>query len=78
VKDMLQCLREDLICEDLIKILKKYARAILFFIKDYIKNSKDIINNIIFIVNSRELVLVKDIKISSLCKYYLMLFIGKI
>ncbi|KAI3056597.1 hypothetical protein CBS147353_11149 [Aspergillus niger] len=78
VKDMLQCLGEDPTREGLVKTPERYARAILFFTKGYSENPKDIVGNAIFTVDSRELVLVKDIEISSLCEHHLMPFVGKI
>ncbi|KAI3057209.1 hypothetical protein CBS147353_11053 [Aspergillus niger] len=78
VKDMLQCLGEDPTREGLAKTPERYARAILFFTKGCTENPKDIVGNAIFTVDSRELVLVKDIEISSLCEHHLMPFVGKI
>jgi GTP cyclohydrolase I len=78
VKDMLQCLGEDPTREGLAKTPERYARAILFFTKGYTENPKDIVGNAIFTVDSRELVLVKDIEISSLCEHHLMPFVGKL
>lgn len=78
VKDMLQCLGEDPTREGLAKTPERYARAILFFTKGYTENPKDIVGNAIFTVDSRELVLVKDIEISSLCEHHLMPFVGKV
>ncbi|OJZ79995.1 hypothetical protein ASPFODRAFT_212936 [Aspergillus luchuensis CBS 106.47] len=60
------------------QIPERYARAILFFTKGYTENPKDIVGNAIFTVDSRELVLVKDIEISSLCEHHLMPFVRKI
>jgi hypothetical protein len=75
---MLQCLGEDPDREGLAKTPERYARAMLFFTKGYTEDIADVVNDAIFTVDSRELVMLKDIEIFSLCEHHLVPFMGKV
>ena len=49
----------------------------LYFTKGYEENAYDLVNGAIFKEDCNELVLVKDIYVSSLCEHHLIPFTGK-
>ncbi|KAL3433674.1 GTP cyclohydrolase 1 [Aspergillus tetrazonus] len=74
---MLQCLGEDPDREGLQNTPERFASAMLFLTKGYSENLTDVINGAIF-TESSQLVLAKDIELSSLCEHHLLPFQGKI
>ncbi|KAL4817027.1 GTP cyclohydrolase 1 [Aspergillus spinulosporus] len=74
---MLQCLGEDPDREGLLKTPERFASAMMFLTKGYSENLTDVLNAAIFTENS-QLVLAKDIELSSLCEHHLLPFQGKI
>ncbi|KAI9744210.1 MAG: GTP cyclohydrolase 1 [Claussenomyces sp. TS43310] len=77
VKTILECIGEDPSREGLLGTPERYAKAMLFFTKGYQENIGDIINGAIFHENHRELVIVKDIEVFSLCEHHMVPFTGK-
>ncbi|PLB46581.1 GTP cyclohydrolase 1 [Aspergillus steynii IBT 23096] len=78
VRTILECLGEDPTRDGLLKTPQRYAKALKFFTQGYDFSPADVINDAIFDVEHSELVLVKDIEISSLCEHHLVPFLGKI
>lgn len=78
MQTLLECVGEDADREGLLDTPLQYAKALLFLTKGYQINIKDTINNALFYKGHNNMVIVKDIKISSLCKHYLMPFTGKV
>jgi GTP cyclohydrolase I len=64
--------------EGLLNTLKRYTKAILFFIKGYKEDLRAIVNGVIFHKDYNKIVIAKDIKFFSLYKHYLMLFFKKV
>lgn len=77
VRKMLQCLGEDPDCEGLQNTPERFASAMLFLTKGYSENLTDVLNGAIF-TESSQLVLAKDIELSSLCEHHLLPFQGKV
>jgi GTP cyclohydrolase I len=50
----------------------------LFFTKGYQENVRDIVNDAIFHEGHKELVIVKDIEVFSLCEHHMVPFTGKV
>ena len=78
VKTILECIGEDPDREGLKGTPERYARAMLFFSKGYEENVRDLINGAIFDEDHDELVIVRDIEISSLCEHHMVPFTGKV
>lgn len=78
VKTILECLGEDPAREGLLGTPERYAKAMLFFTKGYQENIGDIVNGAIFHENHKELVIVKDIEVFSLCEHHMVPFTGKV
>ncbi len=53
------------------------AEAIRFLTRGYSENLKDIVNDALFPADSREMIVVQDVELYSLCEHHLLPFIGK-
>ncbi|KXN87956.1 GTP cyclohydrolase 1 [Leucoagaricus sp. SymC.cos] len=71
VRAILECIGEDPDREGLLRTPERYAQTIMWM-------TRDIINDAIFAEDHDEMVLVRDIDISSLCEHHLVPFTGKI
>lgn len=78
IKTILECLGEDPNREGLLQTPKRYARAMLFFTQGYAIDARGVVNDAIFTVDTRELVLIRDIELFSLCEHHLVPFHGKV
>ncbi|KAI9036826.1 GTP cyclohydrolase I [Aspergillus affinis] len=78
VRTILECLGEDPSRDGLLRTPQRYAKALKFFTQGYKISPLDVVNDAVFDVNHTELVLVKDMEISSLCEHHLVPFMGKI
>ncbi|KAH9466519.1 hypothetical protein MJO29_000362 [Puccinia striiformis f. sp. tritici] len=78
VREILVCLGEDPNREGLLKTPERYAKALLWMTKGYREDLGTIIGSAIFNEDHDEMVIVKEIEISSLCEHHLVPFIGKV
>lgn len=78
VRTILECIGEDPNREGLRHTPKRYARAMLFFTNGYWESPQDLLNGAVFHENYDELVIVKDIDVSSLCEHHMVPFTGKV
>jgi len=53
------------------------AEAMLFLTRGYNENLEDIVNNALFPTDNREMIIVQDIELYSLCEHHLLPFIGR-
>lgn len=74
---ILECVGEDSEREGLCDTPKRYAKAILHFTKGYEENVQDLVKGAIFNEDYHELVIVRDIDVSSLCEHHMVPFTGK-
>jgi GTP cyclohydrolase IA len=77
VEQMLKELGEDAHREGLEKTPSRVAAAMRYLTSGYAKNASDILNDALFVEEYDEMVIVKDIDVTSLCEHHLLPFIGK-
>jgi GTP cyclohydrolase IA len=77
VRTLLECIGEDPGRDGLLDTPSRYAKALLFLTKGYHTSVEDIVNNALFHEGHKDMVIVKDIDISSLCEHHLVPFTGK-
>ncbi|PWO00431.1 GTP cyclohydrolase I [Tilletiopsis washingtonensis] len=78
VHTILQCLGEDPDREGLKRTPERYAKALLWMTRGYEERLSDVISNAVFDEDHDEMVIVRDIEISSLCEHHLVPFRGKV
>ncbi|MDR2962380.1 MAG: GTP cyclohydrolase I FolE [Bacteroidales bacterium] len=76
-KEILHLLGEDPNREGLEKTPMRVAKAMQFFMHGYDCNPQEVLRSAMFKEEYRQMVLVKDIEIYSLCEHHLLPFIGK-
>jgi GTP cyclohydrolase I len=76
-KAILSLLGEDAHREGLLKTPERVAKSMLFLMQGYHQNPIDIINSAKFKEEYRQIVLVKDIELYSICEHHLLPFYGK-
>ncbi|KAI0197874.1 GTP cyclohydrolase 1 [Astrocystis sublimbata] len=78
IREFLYQIGEDPDREGLLKTPDRYANALLFFTKGYSENLEEVTNNAIFSIDTRELVVVREIDIFSMCEHHIVPFFGKV
>lgn len=78
VRRILHEIGEDPDHEGLLETPKRFAEALLFSTKGYSESIEGTINDAIFHVDTQDLVIVRDIHISSFCEHHIMPFTGKV
>ncbi|MEY3397692.1 MAG: cyclohydrolase FolE [Bacteroidota bacterium] len=77
VKDILGQLGEDPSREGLLKTPDRVAKAYGFLTKGYKQDAREILRSAMFSEDYREMVLVKNIELYSLCEHHMLPFFGK-
>lgn len=76
-KDIIATIGEDIYREGLLKTPDRASKALQFLTQGYQQNPDDIINSALFHEDYREMVVVKDIELYSLCEHHVLPFFGK-
>lgn len=74
---MITSIGEDVTREGLIKTPVRAAKSLQFLLHGYNMNPEEILRSAIFHEDSKQIVIVKDIEIYSMCEHHLLPFIGK-
>ena len=77
VREILRLLGEDPEREGLIKTPERVAKAMQFMTQGYGQNGSEIIQKAIFDEEYKQMVIVRDIELYSLCEHHMCPFIGK-
>jgi len=77
VREILALLGEDPDREGLLKTPERVAKSLQFQTKGYQQNGEEIIRQAIFEEQYKQMVIVRDIELYSLCEHHMLPFIGK-
>ena len=78
VKAILGLLGEDSAREGLLKTPERVAKALQFLTQGYAQDGEQIVRSAIFDEKYRQMVLVKDIELFSMCEHHMLPFFGKV
>lgn len=76
-KEIITLLGEDVNREGLVKTPERVAKAMLFFNQGYSQDPEEILRSAMFTEDYKQMVVVKDIEIYSLCEHHMVPFVGK-
>ncbi len=76
-KEILGLLGEDPNREGLLETPVRVAKAMQFMTQGYHANAKEIIQSAVFTEDYKQMVIVKDIELYSMCEHHMIPFIGK-
>ena len=76
-REILKLLGEDINREGLLKTPERVAKAMQFFTQGYHQDPAAILKSAMFKHDCKEMVIIKDIEIYSLCEHHLVPFFGK-
>ncbi len=76
-KEILGLLGEDQNREGLLDTPVRVAKAMQFMTQGYHSDAKEIIKSAVFTENYKQMVIVKDIELYSMCEHHMIPFIGK-
>lgn len=76
-KQILELVGEDTSREGLEKTPMRVAKAMQFLLQGYEMNPQDILKSAMFKEDYRQMVVVKDIELFSMCEHHMLPFIGK-
>ena len=77
VREILRLLGEDPDRKGLLKTPERVAKSLQFLTQGYAQNGTEIIQSAMFDEKYRQMVLVKDIELYSMCEHHMLPFIGK-
>lgn len=77
MRDVISLLGEDVQREGLVKTPERVAKAMQYLTKGYSQNPEEILLSALFKEKYRQMVIVKDIDLFSLCEHHMLPFFGK-
>ena len=77
MQEILTLLGEDIDREGLVKTPQRVAKAMQYLTKGYWQDPEEILRSALFKENYRQMVIVKDIDLFSMCEHHMLPFFGK-
>ena len=77
MKEVITLLGEDVARDGLIKTPDRVAKAMQYLTRGYYQDPEEILRSALFRENYRQMVIVKDIDLFSLCEHHMLPFFGK-